>query len=39
MDGRRQLTVKAHRGETITAADGFYVIDPYVLLNSVRGRG
>jgi nitric oxide reductase NorQ protein len=26
MDGRRQITVKAHKGETITAADGFYVI-------------
>ncbi len=26
MDGRRQIQVKAHRGETITAADGFYVI-------------
>ncbi|MEV5704817.1 AAA family ATPase [Actinoallomurus sp. NPDC052274] len=26
MDGRRQITVKAHTGETITAADGFYVI-------------
>jgi MoxR-like ATPase len=26
MDGRRQITVKAHRGETITAKDGFYVI-------------
>jgi nitric oxide reductase NorQ protein len=25
-DGRRQITVKAHKGETITAADGFYVI-------------
>lgn len=26
MDGRRQIQVKAHKGETITAADGFYVI-------------
>jgi MoxR-like ATPase len=26
MDGRRQIQVKAHRGETITAADGFYLI-------------
>jgi len=26
MDGRRQITVKAHKGETIAAADGFYVI-------------
>ncbi|GLY86050.1 AAA family ATPase [Actinoallomurus iriomotensis] len=26
MDGRRQVTVKAHTGETITAEDGFYVI-------------
>ena len=26
MDGRRQITVKAHTGETITAAEGFYVI-------------
>jgi hypothetical protein len=26
MDGRRQITVKAHTGETITAKDGFYVI-------------
>jgi MoxR-like ATPase len=26
MDGRRQITVKAHRGETITASEGFYVI-------------
>ncbi|GAA4617234.1 AAA family ATPase [Actinoallomurus liliacearum] len=26
MDGRRQITVKAHTGEAITAADGFYVI-------------
>ncbi|WP_395111308.1 AAA family ATPase [Actinomadura sp. SCN-SB] len=26
MDGRRQITVKAHKGETITAAPGFYVI-------------
>ena len=26
MDGRRQIQVKAHRGETVTAAPGFYVI-------------
>ncbi len=26
MDGRRQIVVKAHTGETITAAPGFYVI-------------
>ncbi len=26
MDGRRQIQVKAHRGETVTAATGFYVI-------------
>lgn len=26
MDGRRQITVKEHKGESITAADGFYVI-------------
>ncbi|MFL6110165.1 MAG: AAA family ATPase [Catenulispora sp.] len=26
MDGRRQIIVKAHKGETITAAEGFYVI-------------
>ena len=26
MDGRREITVKAHKGETITAADGFYLI-------------
>ena len=25
MDGRREITVKAHKGEVITAADGFYV--------------
>jgi nitric oxide reductase NorQ protein len=25
MDGRRQIHVKAHKGETITAADGFYI--------------
>ena len=25
MDGRREITVKAHKGETIKAADGFYV--------------
>jgi nitric oxide reductase NorQ protein len=26
MDGRKQITVKAHKGEVITAEDGFYVI-------------
>ncbi|MFV2216593.1 AAA family ATPase [Actinomadura sp. LOL_016] len=26
MDGRRQITVKAHKGETISAAEGFYVV-------------
>ncbi|MBI0300414.1 AAA family ATPase [Streptomyces sp. PRKS01-29] len=26
MDGRRQIQVKAHQGETITGAEGFYVI-------------
>ena len=26
MDGRRQISVKAHRGETITAAEGFYLV-------------
>jgi MoxR-like ATPase len=26
MDGRRQVTVKAHTGETITATDGFHVV-------------
>jgi len=26
MDGRREVIVKAHMGETITAADGFYVV-------------
>ncbi|MBS2966810.1 AAA family ATPase [Actinocrinis puniceicyclus] len=26
MDGRRQITVKEHKGETITAAEGFYVV-------------
>ena len=26
MDGRREVRVKAHKGETIKAADGFYVI-------------
>ncbi|TMQ82632.1 AAA family ATPase [Actinomadura soli] len=26
MDKRRQITVKAHKGETITAKDGFYVV-------------
>ena len=25
-DGRREVTVKAHKGEAITAADGFYVV-------------
>jgi len=25
MDGRREITVKAHNGETVKAADGFYV--------------
>lgn len=25
MDGRRQIVVKAHKGETIAAADGFYL--------------
>jgi nitric oxide reductase NorQ protein len=25
MDGRREITVKAHKGETIKAADGFYL--------------
>ena len=25
MDGRREITVKAHKGEVIKAADGFYV--------------
>jgi nitric oxide reductase NorQ protein len=25
MDGRREIVVKAHKGETITAADGFYI--------------
>jgi nitric oxide reductase NorQ protein len=25
MDGRREVIVKAHKGETITAADGFYI--------------
>jgi len=25
MDGRREITVKAHKGETITAAGGFYI--------------
>jgi len=25
MDGRREITVKAHKGEVITAADGFYI--------------
>jgi hypothetical protein len=23
MDGRREVVIKAHKGETITAADGF----------------
>src|SRR5487761_1249633 len=26
MDGRREVIVKAHKGETVTAADGFYVV-------------
>jgi MoxR-like ATPase len=26
MDGRRQITVKAHKGETITATEGFYMV-------------
>lgn len=26
MDGRRTIQVKAHRGETVTAAEGFYVV-------------
>ena len=26
MDGRREVTVKAHKGEVVTAADGFYVV-------------
>ena len=26
MDGRREIVVKEHRGETVTAKDGFYVI-------------
>jgi nitric oxide reductase NorQ protein len=26
MDGRREVTVKAHKGETITATSGFYII-------------
>src|SRR5260370_24282977 len=26
MDGRGEVTVKAHKGETITAAEGFYII-------------
>jgi hypothetical protein len=26
MDGRREVIVKAHKGETVTAADGFYVL-------------
>jgi MoxR-like ATPase len=26
MDGRREVIVKAHKGETITAASGFYVV-------------
>jgi nitric oxide reductase NorQ protein len=26
MDGRREVTVKAHKGEAVTAADGFYVV-------------
>jgi nitric oxide reductase NorQ protein len=26
LDGRREVTVKAHKGETVTAADGFYMV-------------
>jgi nitric oxide reductase NorQ protein len=26
MDGRREITVKSHKGETVKAADGFYVV-------------
>jgi MoxR-like ATPase len=26
MDGRREITVKAHKGEAVRAADGFYVV-------------
>ena len=26
MDGRREVIVKAHKGEAVTAADGFYVV-------------
>lgn len=26
MDGRRQISIKAHSGETVSAADGFYVV-------------
>jgi len=26
MDGRRQISVKAHKGETVTASDGFHVV-------------
>ena len=26
LDGRREITVKAHKGEVVTAADGFYVV-------------
>jgi MoxR-like ATPase len=26
LDGRREVIVKAHKGETVTAADGFYVV-------------
>jgi MoxR-like ATPase len=26
MDGRREVSVKAHKGETVKAADGFYVV-------------
>ena len=28
MDGRREITVKSHKGEVIKAADGFYVSQP-----------
>jgi hypothetical protein len=32
MDGRRQLTVKAHKGETIAATDGFYMVAGHTLV-------
>jgi len=41
MDGRREVTVKAHKGETIRAADGFYVIaghNPGVLTEALSSR-